>query len=54
MRGPYLTAGNPIKLSASSTKITSSPLLGEHNRALLAELGYDDARIAALEAEGAI
>ena len=54
VRGPYLTAGNPIKLSASSTKITSSPLLGEHNRALLAELGYDDARIAALEAEGAI
>jgi formyl-CoA transferase len=54
VRGRYLTAGNPIKLSASPTKITAAPLLGEHSREVLAELGFDDASIRGLEADGAI
>jgi formyl-CoA transferase len=54
VRGKYLTAGNPIKLSASSVPITTSPLLGEHNAELLTELGYTEADIASLKDEGAI
>jgi formyl-CoA transferase len=54
VRGKYLTAGNPIKLSASPTKISSAPLLGQHRREILTELGYGEADIKALEAEGAI
>jgi formyl-CoA transferase len=53
-RGRYLTVGNPVKLSASPTKITPAPLLGEHRREILTELGYTAADIEALEADGAI
>ncbi len=45
--------GNPIKLSASPTSITAAPLLGEHRDEILKELGYDDAEIRALAADGA-
>jgi len=34
-RGKYLTVGNPIKLSASPTKVVRSPLLGEHTDEIL-------------------
>src|SRR5262245_5537715 len=54
VRGPYLTVGNPIKLSASPTTIGPSPLLGQHRREILAELGYSNADIEALKAAGAI
>ena len=54
VRGRYLTVGNPIKLSASPTTIGPSPLLGQHREELLKELGYSDAQIQALAAEGAI
>jgi formyl-CoA transferase len=54
VRGRYLTVGNPIKLSASPTAIGPSPLLGQHRHEVLRELGYGDADIAALAAEGAI
>ena len=54
VRGRYVTVGNPVKLSASPTAVTPPPLLGQHRREILAELGYDASRIAALEAEGAI
>ncbi len=54
VRGKYLTAGNPIKMSASSVPITSSPLLGQHTGEILAELGYSEATVAALKEEGAI
>jgi formyl-CoA transferase len=54
VRGRYVTAGNPVKLSASPTKISAAPLLGQHRREILNELGYDDAAISALDSEGAI
>jgi formyl-CoA transferase len=54
VRGPFRTVGNPIKLSASPTRITPSPLLGQHREEILKELGYDDADIAALAKDGAI
>jgi formyl-CoA transferase len=54
VRGRHVTVGNPIKLSASPTKITPAPLLGEHRREILTELGYGEKEIAALEADGAI
>jgi formyl-CoA transferase len=53
-RGPYVTVGNPIKLSASPTTIGPSPLLGQHREEILKELGYGDADIAALAKDGAI
>jgi formyl-CoA transferase len=49
-----VTVGNPIKLSASPTTITASPLLGQHKAEILAGLGYTDAQIRALEQDGAI
>jgi formyl-CoA transferase len=54
VRGRYITAGNPVKLSASPTKISAAPLLGQHCREILNELGYNDTAISALESEGAI
>jgi formyl-CoA transferase len=54
VRGRYVTVGNPIKLSASPTTIGPSPLLGEHRGEILTELGYSDADISALAADGAI
>lgn len=54
VRGPYFVAGNPVKLSASQVTIGTAPLLGEHNRDILAELGYSAGEIAALKEEGAI
>jgi formyl-CoA transferase len=53
-RGKYLTVGNPIKMSDSSTEVTRSPLLGEHTDEVLAELGYPAAEVAALRANKVI
>jgi formyl-CoA transferase len=53
-RGKYLTVGNPIKMSDSPTEVVRSPLLGEHTREVLAELGYSADQVAALRADGAI
>jgi formyl-CoA transferase len=54
VRGRYLTAGNPVKLSASPTKIRMAPLLGQHNQEILTSLGYDEGAIAGLMAAGVI
>ena len=54
VRGSYLSAGNPVKLSASPTTITAAPLLGQHTDEVLASLGYDDAAIERLRAERAV
>jgi len=53
-RGTYLTVGNPIKMSDSSTEVTRSPLLGEHTAEILAELGFTPSEVAALRAEKAV
>jgi formyl-CoA transferase len=53
-RGPYLTVGNPIKMSDSPTEVKRSPLLGEHTDAILGELGYTADQVAALRADKVI
>jgi len=53
-RGPYLTVGNPIKLSDSPTEVRRSPLLGEHTDELLSGLGYSREQIALLREERVI
>jgi len=44
----------PIHLPPLRDRVDDIPALGAHSRALLAELGYADADIAALAAQGAI
>jgi len=54
-RGPYLTVGNPIKMSDSPTEVTRSPLLGEHTDQVLRDvLGFDDRRVDEIKASGAL
>ncbi len=54
-RGPYLTVGNPIKMSDSPTEVTRSPLLGEHTDQVLRDvLGFDERRIDEIKASGAL
>jgi formyl-CoA transferase len=54
-RGPYLTVGNPIKLSDSPADVKRSPLLGEHTDEVLRDvLGMDEATIETAKAEGAV
>jgi formyl-CoA transferase len=54
-RGPYLTVGNPIKMSDSPCEVQRSPLLGEHTEEILTEvLGYSAKEIAEINASGAI
>jgi formyl-CoA transferase len=54
VRGKYLSAGNPVRLSASDVPQAAAPLLGQHNLEVLRELGYRDAEIAALKEDGVI
>ena len=52
--GPMLTPGNPTAWSRSVCADASpAPQLGEHSAAVLKELGYSDADIAALASSGA-
>ena len=54
-RGPYLTVGNPIKLSDSIADVRRSPLLGEHTDEVLRDvLRYSDKEIGEIKASGAI
>jgi len=53
--GPVKTIGLPVKFSETPGKVLSgAPVYGEHTREVLAEHGYDQAHIEALEKEGAI
>jgi formyl-CoA transferase len=54
-RGPYLTVGNPIKLSDSPADVRRSPLLGEHTDEVLREvLRFSEKEIADIKASGAL
>ena len=54
-RGKYVSVGNPIKLSDSTTAVERSPLLGEHTDQILSEvLGMDSADIEAARSGGAV
>ncbi len=54
-RGPYLTVGNPIKLSDSPPDVRRSPLLGEHTDEVLREvLRYSANEIGEIKASGAV
>ena len=54
-RGPYLTVGNPIKLSDSPPDVRRSPLLGEHTDEILRKvLGCSDKEITEIKAAGAL
>lgn len=47
--GPVDTIGHPIKFGRTPAKVTqAAPLLGQHSREVLSELGYDPKRIEAL------
>ncbi|MFQ6180437.1 CaiB/BaiF CoA transferase family protein [Sinorhizobium meliloti] len=53
--GRVKTPGFPIRFSKTpSTVDRGAPVVGQHTREILREAGYDEARIAALEAAGAI
>jgi formyl-CoA transferase len=53
-RGKYLSVGNPIKLSASPTEVTRSPLLGEHTEEILKSvLRYSDDEVQQIKTSGA-
>jgi formyl-CoA transferase len=53
-RGKYLSVGNPIKLSASPSVVTRSPLLGEHTDEILKDvLGLSPQEVAAIKSSGA-
>jgi crotonobetainyl-CoA:carnitine CoA-transferase CaiB-like acyl-CoA transferase len=47
-------AAPPIAFSETPSRVGRPAARGQHNRAILTELGYDDAAISALEASGAI
>ncbi len=54
-RGPYLTVGNPIKLSDSPAEVTRSPLLGEHTEEILQTvIGMTAAETEAARSDGAV
>jgi formyl-CoA transferase len=54
-RGPYLTVGNPVKLSDSITEVKRAPLLGEHTEEILTkELGYSAKEIEEIMTSGAV
>jgi formyl-CoA transferase len=54
-RGPYLTVGNPIKLSDSPPDVRRSPLLGEHTDEVLRDvLRYSAKEIGDIKVSGAI
>jgi crotonobetainyl-CoA:carnitine CoA-transferase CaiB-like acyl-CoA transferase len=55
LMGQFHIPGNPLRMSAQPDELDLvAPLLGEHNAAVLGELGYTDTQIADLEAAGVV
>ncbi len=53
--GPVKTLGHPVHYSATPTEITrGAPLLGEHTREVLAQLGYSAGEVDKFLAEGIV
>jgi crotonobetainyl-CoA:carnitine CoA-transferase CaiB-like acyl-CoA transferase len=53
--GPVKTLGLPVKFSETpGAVVRPAPLYGQHNREILAEIGYDPAEIDTLMASGAL
>jgi crotonobetainyl-CoA:carnitine CoA-transferase CaiB-like acyl-CoA transferase len=52
--GPILRAAPALRFSETPTRVAPSCLVGQHTAAILAELGYDEERIAKLEAGGIV
>jgi crotonobetainyl-CoA:carnitine CoA-transferase CaiB-like acyl-CoA transferase len=53
--GPYKSVPSPVRFSRSSTSVRRpAPLVGEHNREVLLEVGLDDDAIDGLEAAGVL
>ena len=53
-RGRVTFPGNPVRLSASPTTVTPSPLLGEHNQEIYGALGCTPEEIEAMKRDGVI
>jgi formyl-CoA transferase len=53
-RGRVTFPGNPVRLSASPTTVTPSPLLGEHNAEIYGALGCTPEEIETLKRDGVI
>ncbi|HQR54446.1 MAG TPA: CaiB/BaiF CoA-transferase family protein [Burkholderiaceae bacterium] len=53
-RGTIRTLACPIRCLGASERVGVAPRLGEHTREVLRSVGYDDARIDALAAEGVL
>ena len=53
--GPLNVPGNPLRMSAQPEVLDMvAPLLGEHNRSVLGELGFSGAEITAMEEAGSL
>lgn len=53
--GPYKSVPPPVRFSRSASTVRRpAPLVGEHNREVLREVGLDDAAIDALESSGTL
>jgi crotonobetainyl-CoA:carnitine CoA-transferase CaiB-like acyl-CoA transferase len=53
-RGTYRMVASPVRCPGDEAPARPAPALGEHTETLLAELGYDDARIRALRGAGVV
>ena len=54
VRGRVMMPGNPVRLSASPTTVTPSPLLGEHNAEIYGALGCTAEELGVLKRDGVI
>ncbi|MFM9967276.1 MAG: CaiB/BaiF CoA transferase family protein [Burkholderiales bacterium] len=52
--GKVVGLRNPVRFDGARPDITAAPTLGEHNRSVLAEIGYNEEEIHELERSGAV